>query len=73
MPYLCHSMTRWTLIGAIPCRTRFVEMSHLTGVDPINVRPEDESLFVCSPGTVLIYDGGIIHGGGGARLQHGSV
>ena len=46
-----------------------MERSHLTGIDPVDVCPEDESRLICSAGTVLIYDGGIIHGGGGVPLQ----
>lgn len=69
---LCVSRLQ-SLTSTVACRTRLVERSHLTGVNPADVRPEDESRLICSPGTVLIYDGGIIHGGGGAFHGYPSV
>lgn len=44
--------------------TRLVPRSHLTGVEPTTVRPEDEARMICPAGSVLVYDGGVIHGGG---------
>ena len=44
--------------------TRFVSGSHSRNIDPRTVRPEDEFLFTASPGTVLVYDNRLIHGGG---------
>ena len=33
-------------------------------MDPADVPPEEESRLICRAGSVLVYDGGIIHGGG---------
>ncbi len=44
--------------------TRFVPGSHVRNIDPASVRPEEEHLFLCAPGTVLIFDNRLIHGGG---------
>src|ERR1051326_3015979 len=44
--------------------TRFVARSHSHNIDPAKVRPEEEYLFTASPGTVLVYDNRLIHGGG---------
>jgi ectoine hydroxylase-related dioxygenase (phytanoyl-CoA dioxygenase family) len=44
--------------------TRFVPGSHLMDIDPASVPADQERLFLCNPGTVLIYDGRMIHGGG---------
>ncbi len=43
--------------------TRFVPGSHIRDIDANTVPPEDESLFVCAPGTALIFDSRLIHGG----------
>jgi len=43
--------------------TRFVPASHLRDVEPRDVPPKQEALFLCGPGTALIYDNRIIHGG----------
>jgi len=44
--------------------TRFVPGSHCKDINPARVRPEEEFLFTASPGTVLVYDNRLIHGGG---------
>lgn len=44
--------------------TRLVPGSHLRDIDPASVLPEEEILFVCDPGSVLLYDNRLIHGGG---------
>ncbi|HIM12324.1 TPA: hypothetical protein EYM26_16200 [Candidatus Poribacteria bacterium] len=44
--------------------TRFVPGSHIRDIDLGAVHPGEERLFICSPGTVLIYDNRLIHGGG---------
>ena len=44
--------------------TRFVPGSHQMDIDPADVSPKEEYLFTCSPGSVLIYDNRMIHGGG---------
>ena len=44
--------------------TRFVPRSHVVNIDPTKVRPDEEYLFTCPPGSVLVYDNRLIHGGG---------
>ena len=44
--------------------TRLVPGSHNRDMDSISVPPEEEHLFVCAPGAVLVYDNRMIHGGG---------
>ena len=44
--------------------TRLVPGSHVRDVDPESVRPEDELLFTCAPGTAVIFDNRLLHGGG---------
>ena len=66
MPLVAQAMIALSEFSLDTGATRLVPRSHLTGIDPGEIREEDESRLICSPGTVLIYDGGIIHGGGGA-------
>jgi ectoine hydroxylase-related dioxygenase (phytanoyl-CoA dioxygenase family) len=44
--------------------TRLVPGSHNLDMDASTVPPQDEYLFTASPGTVLVYDNRLIHGGG---------
>lgn len=44
--------------------TRLVPGSHFRDINPAEIRPEEEKLFICSPGSVLVYDNRLIHGGG---------
>ena len=37
--------------------------SHLHDIEPEDILPEQEELFLCQPGTSLIYDSRLIHGG----------
>ena len=43
--------------------TRFVPASHLRDIEPQDVPPAQEELLLCEPGTALIYDSRLIHGG----------
>ena len=43
--------------------TRFVPASHLRDIEPQDVPPAQEELLLCQPGTALIYDSRLIHGG----------
>lgn len=43
--------------------TRFVPRSHVRDVDPGTIPAEEESRFICSAGSVLVYDNRLIHGG----------
>jgi ectoine hydroxylase-related dioxygenase (phytanoyl-CoA dioxygenase family) len=44
--------------------TRLVPGSHLKDINPAEIRPEEEKLFIGAPGSVLVYDNRLIHGGG---------
>jgi len=44
--------------------TRFVPRSHNQDIDASKVRPEDEFLFTCAAGTVLVFGNRLIRGGG---------
>jgi hypothetical protein len=44
--------------------TRLVPGSHIREMDPATVDPADEFLFIASPGSVLVYDNRLVHGGG---------
>jgi ectoine hydroxylase-related dioxygenase (phytanoyl-CoA dioxygenase family) len=44
--------------------TRFVPGSHVRNIEADAVPPADEQLFLCAPGTVLIFDNRLLHGGG---------
>ena len=43
--------------------TRFVPGSHVKDLDSKKIPPSDERQFICKPGTCLIYDGRLMHGG----------
>ena len=43
--------------------THFVPASHLHDIEPEDILPEQEELFLCQPGTALIYDSSLIYGG----------
>ena len=47
--------------------TRFVPGSHNRDIDPESVPPEEERMFVCGPGTILVFDARLLHGGGPNR------
>ena len=44
--------------------TRLVPRSHIEDIEPPSVAPEQERLFLAAPGTVLVYDNRMLHGGG---------
>ncbi len=44
--------------------TRLVPGSHIRDIDPESVSAEEERLFICGPGTVMVYENRMIHGGG---------
>jgi ectoine hydroxylase-related dioxygenase (phytanoyl-CoA dioxygenase family) len=43
--------------------TRLVPGSHVIDIDPASVLPEEELLFTCAPGTVVVFDNRLLHGG----------
>lgn len=43
--------------------TRLVPGSHSRDIDPSTVPAEDERLFICPGGTIMVFDGRLIHGG----------
>ena len=64
LPIAAQSMMALTEFTADNGATRLVPGSHLRDVDPASVPAEEERLFLCDPGAVLIYDNRMIHGGG---------
>jgi ectoine hydroxylase-related dioxygenase (phytanoyl-CoA dioxygenase family) len=64
LPLGAQSMFAFSAFTAANGATRLVPGSHLTERDPATVRPEEEHLFICEPGTVLVFDNRLIHGGG---------
>lgn len=64
LPLAAQSMFALTRFTRDNGATRFVPRSHVNPIEPKAVKPEDEFLFVASPGTVLVYDNRLIHGGG---------
>ena len=64
LPTEAQSMIALTEFTAEKSATRLVPGSHLRDIDPASVPAEEERLFLCDPGTVLIYDNRMIHGGG---------
>ena len=44
--------------------TRLVPGSHIENIEAADVTPEQERYFIAAPGTVLVYDGRMLHGGG---------
>jgi len=64
LPIAAQSMFALSEFTASNGATRLVPRSHVRDVDPATVSPDEEVLFTCSPGAVLVYDNRIIHGGG---------
>ncbi len=64
LPVGAQSMFALTEFTAHNGATRFVAGSHNRNMDLSTIRSEDEALFTASPGTVLVYDNRLIHGGG---------
>ena len=63
LPFAAQSMFALVEFTEDNGATRFVPGSHNINIDPAKVRPDEEFRFTCSPGTVLIYDNRLIHGG----------
>jgi ectoine hydroxylase-related dioxygenase (phytanoyl-CoA dioxygenase family) len=64
LPIAAQSMIALTGFTARNGATRLVPRSHQEDIDPASVREGEELLFTCAPGTALIYDNRILHGGG---------
>jgi ectoine hydroxylase-related dioxygenase (phytanoyl-CoA dioxygenase family) len=64
LPIAAQSMFAFSEFTTENGATRFVPGSHNKDIDASSVPPADEFLFTCSPGTVLVYDNRLIHGGG---------
>lgn len=69
LPLAAQSMIALSAFTAENGATRLVPGSHLSDIEPASVSAEQERLFTCDPGTVLIYDNGIIHGGGANTIS----
>jgi ectoine hydroxylase-related dioxygenase (phytanoyl-CoA dioxygenase family) len=67
VPFAVQSMWAFSEFTADNGATRFVPGSHVKDLDPATIPPEDERLFICPPGTVLVFDNRLIHGGGANR------
>ena len=64
LPLSAQSMFALVEFTADNGATRFVPGSHNINIDPAKVRSDEEFRFTCSPGTVLVYDSRLVHGGG---------
>tara|TARA_Y100000588_G_scaffold52500_1_gene49367 strand:- start:460 stop:1254 length:795 start_codon:yes stop_codon:yes gene_type:complete len=64
LPMVAQSMFALSEFTEESGATRFVPGSHCEDIDPATVTPEQERLFVAVPGTVLVYDGRLLHAGG---------
>src|SRR5262245_37705893 len=64
VPFAAQSMFAFSEFTKENGATRFLPGSHNKEIDPASIRPEEEHLFTCSPGSVLVYDNRLIHGGG---------
>ena len=64
LPLAAQSMIALSEFTAENGATRLVPGSHNRDIDPASVPAEEERLFLCAPGTVLVYDNRMIHGGG---------
>lgn len=64
LPIAAQSMIALSEFTPMNGATRLVPGSHNRDIDPAKVTPEDERQFLCAPGTALIYDNRLIHGGG---------
>ena len=63
LPLAAQSLIALSEFTASNGATRLVPRSHLRDCDPALVSAEQEQLFTGGPGTVLIYDNRMIHGG----------
>jgi ectoine hydroxylase-related dioxygenase (phytanoyl-CoA dioxygenase family) len=64
LPMAAQSMFALSEFTAENGATRLIPGSHVRDIDPISAHPEEERLFVCAPGAVLVYDDRLIHAGG---------
>ena len=64
LPLGAQSMIALSEFTAENGATRLVPGSHLRDIDPTSVPAQEERLFICGPGTVLVYENRTIHGGG---------
>jgi ectoine hydroxylase-related dioxygenase (phytanoyl-CoA dioxygenase family) len=69
LPIAAQSMFAFSEFTTENGATRFVPRSHNTNIDPATVAPENEFLFTCAPGSVLVYDNRLVHGGGPNRTN----
>ena len=63
LPIAAQAMIALSAFTTTNGATRLVPGSHLQDIDPATVPSAAEQLFLCNPGTALIYDNRIIHGG----------
>lgn len=64
LPLAAQGMIALSEFTAANGATRLVPGSHLRDIDPATVPAAEEHLFICDPGTALVYDNRMIHGGG---------
>lgn len=64
LPVGVQSIFAFSAFTAANGATRLVPGSHLAERDPATVRQEEEHLLICEPGSVLVFDNRLIHGGG---------
>jgi len=63
MPTFAQSMIALSDFTAEDGATRLVPGSHSRDLDPSTIPAEDERLFICPAGTIMVFDGRLIHGG----------
>ncbi len=63
VPTFAQSLFALSQFTAESGATRFVPGSHVKDLDSAKIPPEDERQFICMPGTCLVYDGRLMHGG----------
>jgi ectoine hydroxylase-related dioxygenase (phytanoyl-CoA dioxygenase family) len=69
LPFAAQSMFALSEFTATNGATRLVPGSHLVDRDPATMGPAEEVLVLCAPGSVLVYDNRLIHGGGANTTQ----
>ena len=63
LPTMAQSMIALSQFTASNGATRVVPGSHNRDVAPSMITPDEEQLFLCAPGTILVFDARLIHGG----------
>ncbi len=63
LPTVAQSMIALSQFTAENGATRIVPGSHNKNIDSFSVPPEDERRLICRPGTVVVFDGCLLHGG----------